>query len=174
MGDQLGINFWTAKSRYGATIQTALDYAIAQKPGSEDVDDIIPHVAAVAAAYGDPKDKYKSFLQSKGSNYKSETWYFYDQTAALSSSPAAGKTKRSDDGEVSVQGWPTVAQLDEGLGTDSLSPFSHVPFVCPEVFGTSPNSTVELEDGLFVTCDQLRPLYEIAADPAIVGFEYGV
>lgn len=173
MGDQLGINFWTAKSKYGATIQTALDYAIAQNPGSEDVADVVPHVAAIAAAYGDPKGKYKSFLQSKDSGYKGETWYFYDQTAALPNSPAAGKTKRAysdSESEDELLDWPDVTQLDSA--TDATTPFSHIPFSCPDVFNNS--TRTELEVGLWVDCADLKPLYEIAADPAIIGDEYGL
>lgn len=141
--------------------------------GNEDVDDIIPHVAAVAAAYGDPSGKYKSFLQSKSSGYKSEAWYFFDQTTALPHSPAAGgKGKRSgsEEGALEARELAPIEQRD--VDTDDTTPFSNIPFTCPEVFDTSPK--VELEDGLFVTCNELKPLYEIAADPAIIGDEYGL
>lgn len=159
MGDQLGVNFWTAKSKYGATIQTALDYAIAQNVNSEDVDDIVPHVASIAAAYGDPKGKYKAFLQSKMSNYQNEAWWFYDQTAALPNSPAAGKVKRAE------------GSAKHGDGEkDDAAPVPHIDFECPAVFKDTPR--VELEDGLFVTCDELKPLYEIAPNPDIIGSEY--
>ncbi|THH34046.1 hypothetical protein EUX98_g7 [Antrodiella citrinella] len=165
LGDQLGMNFWTAKSKYGATIQTALDYAIAQKPGKEDVDDIIPHVASIAAAYGDATGKYTSFLSSKDSSYKSEAWYFNDQTAALPNSPAAGKSKRS----MFYAGWPTAMQLDsEGNKTISVP---DIPFECPQVFNNS--ATTQLEDGLFVTCNEIKPMFEIPVDPDIIsGEEY--
>ena len=33
-----------------------------------------------------------------------------------------------------------------------------IPFACPEVFRDA--ARVEIEDGIWVTCDQLRPLYE--------------
>ncbi|KAH8100627.1 chondroitin AC/alginate lyase [Cristinia sonorae] len=166
LGDQLGLDFWTTKTKYGATIQTALDYAIAQKAdgGDDGVDDIIPHVAAVAAAYGDPKGKYKAYLQKYDSKYKSEPWYFFDQTAALPNSPAARPNKRSENDTNDSHAGP------EDGDTSTSTPFSHVPFSCPAVFENSVE--VELEDGLFVTCSQLKPLYEIAVDPAIVGSEY--
>ncbi len=139
LGDQLGLNFWTAKSKYGATIQTALDYAMAQDPKSEDVSDIFPHVAAVAAAYGDPKGKYQNFLRSKFSGYQSAPFYFYDQTEALPNSPAAaGKQKRDDD----------------------LPDADPIAFACPA--GFDEDSRVEIEDGLYVTCDELKPFYELA------------
>ena len=44
------MDFWTAKSKYGTTIQDALDWAMSADPKNENVLDIIPHVAAVAAA----------------------------------------------------------------------------------------------------------------------------
>ena len=159
MGDQLGLNLWTAKSKYGATIQTALDYTMNVNPGSEDISDIFPHVAAVAAAYGDPKGKYAAFLQKHISSYKSQTFWFYDQTAALPRSPAAGKSKRDDiDGQPDVQMGSTV---DTPAG-DSTSPGATSPniqFECPAVFDNALKT--ELEDGLFVGCDDLRPFYEI-------------
>jgi hypothetical protein len=94
LGDQLGLDLWSAKSKYGATIQTALDYAMALNPKGEDVKEIIPHVASVAAAYGDPKDKYAAFMTKIMVDYQSKPFWFYDQTLALSSSPAA-RGKRS-------------------------------------------------------------------------------
>ena len=44
------MNMWTTKSKYGATIQTALNYVMGIDPKHEDMGDIFPHVAAVAAA----------------------------------------------------------------------------------------------------------------------------
>lgn len=181
MGDQLGMNLWTAKSKYGATIQTAVDYTMGVNPKGEDISDIFPHVAAAAAAYGDPKGKYSAFLQKNAPNYKSQPFWFYDQSAALPNSPA-GKTKRSDEGDdyqsadysstasvpassdVSMpqrtssapQGTPTNADNSTApIGVAGAS----VPFECPAVFKDA--TTTELEDGLFVTCDQLKPFYEI-------------
>lgn len=129
----------------------------------EDLSDVFPHVAAVAAAYGDPKGKYSAFLQKNVANYKSQPFWFYDQSSALTNSPA-GKAKRSDDIESST---PIVTRQDSPSNAtepikdaDSVSsPSSTIPFECPEVFNDAP--AVELEDGLFVTCDELRPFFEI-------------
>lgn len=89
IGDQLGLNLWDAKSKYGANIQTALDYTMALDPKEEPQVEIVPHVASVAAAYGDPNGKYATFMKKVLSNYQSKSFWFYDQTAALPSSPAA-------------------------------------------------------------------------------------
>ena len=89
IGDQLGLNLWEVKSRYGATIQTALDYTMSLDPKTEDVLEVLPHVASVAAAYGDPKGKYAAFMGKIMSDYQSKSFWLYDQTGALPSSPAA-------------------------------------------------------------------------------------
>ena len=89
IGDQLGLNFWTAKSKYGATIQTALDYTMALDPKGELQVEIVPHVASIAAAYGDLNGKYTTFMKKVLSDYRSRSFWFYDQTTALPNSPAA-------------------------------------------------------------------------------------
>ncbi|OBZ78723.1 hypothetical protein A0H81_00669 [Grifola frondosa] len=159
LGDQLGFNFWSAKSKYGATIQTAVDYAMAQDPKGEDVSDIFPHVAAVAAAYGDPKGKYKTFLQQKCIGYQSQPFYFYDQTVALPNSPAAhsGHSRRDDivDSLLRVDTFGAENMLSTMTSAANLT----IPFECPAVFDDAPQ--VEIEDDLFVTCDELKPFYGI-------------
>ena len=65
-----------------------------QDPEDEEVSDLIAHVAAVAAAYGDPNGKYKAFLQKNRKDYQTQSFWFYDQTDALPNSPAASKHKR--------------------------------------------------------------------------------
>jgi hypothetical protein len=93
MGDQLGLNLWSAKSKYGATIQTALDFIMSLDPKGEDVKEVVPHVASIAAAYGDPSGKYSMFMENVMSDYQSQPFWFYDQTAALPNSPAAKHTR---------------------------------------------------------------------------------
>ena len=140
---------------------------MALDPGSEDVSDIFPHVASVAAAYGDPKGAYAAFLQKHDSDYKSEPFWFYDQTAAMPNSPAAsGKNKRGADGvglerrDVAdapepVQG--VASAVGDAFGVFSLA--QTIPFSCPSVFDNAPET--ELDDGVYVTCNQVRSFYEI-------------
>ncbi|KAH9946788.1 chondroitin AC/alginate lyase [Amylocystis lapponica] len=160
MGDQLGLNFWNAKSKYGATIQTALDYTMALDPKGEDVSDIFPHVAAVAAAYGDPKGKYHAFLQKQVSSYQSMPFWFYDQTAALPNAPASHSAHSREVREYTVNS--TLNGLEE-MAWDVVNSAVAIPFECPAVFDSTPE--VEVDDGIFVTCDQLKPFYEIPAIP---------
>ncbi|TFK94320.1 chondroitin AC/alginate lyase [Polyporus arcularius HHB13444] len=162
LADQLGMNFWTAKSKYGATIQKALDYVMATDPKGEDISDIFPHVAAIAAAYGDPKGKYASFLQQKDSGYMNQPFWFYDQSAALPNSPA-GHSKRQLSFSGAAQDLAAYSTAMTGKVVDVASAVGSeagaVQFECPLVFLAAPET--ELEDGLFVTCDQLKPWYEM-------------
>ena len=170
------MDFWTAKSKYGTTIQDALDWAMSADPKNENVLDIIPHVAAVAAAYGDPKGKYAAFLQKHQPDYAAQPFWYYDQAAALPHSPAgraAAPHRRSTlaDGmqspiAVDVAAPQDAQPGDPQAGEEPTAPdaAAHtesgpIPFVCPTVFDTTKET--ELEDGLFVTCDELRPYYEI-------------
>jgi len=82
LGDELEIDFWSAKSRYGTTIEDAVKYVMKLKPKGEDESESFPHVAAVAAAYGDPDGIYDSFLKVKDPNYQGSPFYFYDQPEA--------------------------------------------------------------------------------------------
>lgn len=117
---------------------------MAINPKNEDITEILPHIATVAAAYGDPTGKYASFLKAKMPGYQSKPFWFYDQTTALPNSPAGSSNKRSilwarEDTPVSV--------------TDPAAAFK-----CPAVFEGL--FQVEIDNGIFVNCEQLRPFYE--------------
>ncbi|PIL32076.1 hypothetical protein GSI_06780 [Ganoderma sinense ZZ0214-1] len=159
LGDQLGMDFWTAKSKYGATMQTALDHLITIDPKNEDITDIFPHVAAIAAAYGDPQGKYLGFLRSKAQGYTTQAFWFYDQGAALSHSPASQSKRRRDQdiGSDSIESNETSTWdlTRVAMEADNTANFL---FQCPEVFDAA--NEVELEDGLFVTCEDLKRYYE--------------
>ncbi|KAJ7139931.1 alginate lyase-domain-containing protein [Mycena epipterygia] len=138
LGDQLGIDLWTTQSRYKATIQSALDFIMKLDPKDEDVMEVVPHVAAVAAAYGDPTGKYAAFLRKTMPDYESKPFWFYDQPPALTKAPGA-QTKNK--------------RVDTSVASD-------IPFVCPaDTLLPSGEKVVQLDDGLFATCGQLKPLY---------------
>jgi hypothetical protein len=117
-------------------------------PKDEDITDLIPHVAAVAAAYGDSKEKYAAFLAKTTANYKTMPFWFYDQTLALSSSPAAATAHKRR---------TTWAREDHEDVVFAVQPKDI--FKCPQVFSVDPE--VELDNGIFVTCDELKPFYDI-------------
>ncbi|KAK0553362.1 hypothetical protein OC846_002522 [Tilletia horrida] len=96
MADNLAMNMWSAKTEKGATIQTAVDYAMTLDPGDEDITELAPHVAAVAAAYGDPTGKYAKWLandKNTGDPERKAGWRVYNDKMAFFSSPARGNTK---------------------------------------------------------------------------------
>ena len=168
LGDALGQDFWTAKSKYGATIQTALDYAIVVDPKSETMDDLVPHVAAVAAAYGDPQGKYRSFLERQLPGYRKKPLWFYNQPSSLVKGPTSSRAKTlsviegggSDDDEL-----PGGGEGEPGSDPDVQGPVGakpKIPFTCPDAFKGA--TRVEIENDIFVTCEQLRPLYEADAN----------
>ncbi len=150
LGDQLGANFWIMKSKYGATMQTALDFLIAQDPKNENSGEIAPHVANIAAAYGDPSGKYAAYLAKHDPSYKSKPYWLYSQPAALSNAPTS-RSKRS------VVWRREDAPVSPSLPGNAAPVPSTVPFKCPAVFDKV--MEVEIDDGIFVTCDQVRPFY---------------
>ncbi|TDL20464.1 chondroitin AC/alginate lyase [Rickenella mellea] len=150
LGDQIGLDFWSAKSKYRSTIKTAVDFLMRQNPREEDVTEILPHVAAVAAAYGDPDGKYAAFLKRIAPSHQAEPFFFFDQLSALPSSPAAKGRKASKRADI-----PESIIGGDRLPLNETVP--NIPFECPAVFALA--EEVQLDDGVFVTCVQLKPFY---------------
>jgi len=165
LGDSLGVDFWTAKSKYGATIQTALDYAISHDAKNEGYSNLIPHVAAVAAAYGDPKGKYQKFLNKYMGDYQTKPFWFYNQAQALTKAPTNKKksslVKAQEDRSNDNGDSPDTDDDGDGSGAGPATPVGphpKIPFTCPEVFKET--TKVEIDNGIFVTCEDLQPMYE--------------
>ncbi|EIM92549.1 chondroitin AC/alginate lyase [Stereum hirsutum FP-91666 SS1] len=173
VGDELGLNFWTTKSKHGATIQTAVDFLIAQNPKKEDPLDAVPHVAAVAAAYGDPSGKYAAFLKRTQSNYQQRPYWFYDQSSAFKTAPATKKKRMVFDAVAPPVGMMetgmfstemlgvngTVVDYDEGNAGYDAADAPVLSFECPAAFADA--TSVEIDDGIFVTCEELEPFYNL-------------
>ncbi|KAI5117626.1 hypothetical protein M0805_001269 [Coniferiporia weirii] len=171
LGDQLGLDFWTAKSKYGATIKDALDFVLKKGPGKEDVTDIFPHVAAVAAAYGDPDGTYTAYLKKTDKDFNVAPYYFYNQPGALTQAPSANTSNGKEKGKRTeiVQQYlaganesPTPTTSPTPTPTDLPVATPTIPWDCPEVFMTA--TAVQLDDGVFVTCDELKVFYGYAVD----------
>ena len=141
-------------------------------PGSEDITDIFPHVLAVAAAYGDPTGKYARFMQKNYPGYTGTTYWFYDQPGAFKEAPSSGggksgkrKMKRDNDAlsflgndkNAEVKPTATMDVLDASLGAVAPLPTPTIPWECPSAFATA--TEVQLDDGVYVTCDELKPFY---------------
>ncbi|KAK0481875.1 chondroitin AC/alginate lyase [Armillaria novae-zelandiae] len=138
IGDQLGQNFWTKKSKRGATIQDAVDFAMSADSKGENRGLVSPHIATIIQAYGDPSGKYQKYLDETDPNYRSQSYWFYDQPGALVGS---SQKKRS------------VEWRREEIPNDNLCCESDLPVVFEHA------SAVELEDGYDVTWNELIPFY---------------
>lgn len=124
-------------------------------PGKEQVADALPHVAAVAAAYGDPKGKYAAYLKSGNKNYAKKPFWFYNQPGALMGGQAAnhGQHQRDEPSPTTSNGAsstpsPRTQDIDAS-GVDQ----DHPPVLFAE------GRMVELEEGFFVDWDDVRQFY---------------
>ncbi|KAF8760706.1 chondroitin AC alginate lyase [Rhizoctonia solani] len=166
LGDYIGINYWSTRTKYGATIQTAVDYIISLDPGNERVEEALPHVAAVAAVYGDPRRKYTNYLKSVNRNYDKKPFWFYDQPAAIMNKP---KGKRD---VVDIASPSTILLRVPNRGSfettkrggrrlrQSIRQRAYDPeqtIVPPPMF--QDGKEVELEDGLDVDWDGISSFY---------------
>jgi len=124
---------WNKTTNQGATIKTALDFAMTLNAASSGEADytaeLYPSVAAIGATYGDADNKYSTFLANgvPGSNYAQEAYFLWDQplaggekesqiiaskggptavspTSSSKSSPTGGSKKAKDNGTVSLRG----------------------------------------------------------------------
>jgi len=74
-------NVWNKTTAQGATIQTALDFAMtipASRSGEED-GELYSIVADVAAIYGDPQGKYVAYLNAGEPTYATDAYFLWDQ-----------------------------------------------------------------------------------------------
>jgi len=123
IGSYAGGSFWDTRTKSGATIANALDYAMTKEPGAEIrySGELYPNVAAVAAVYGDPGGRYAAFLKSKDARYPLEAYFLWDQPlsdSGLSSSltPSHGAEAARGDAGVSWSGkhlwfWGVVCSI---------------------------------------------------------------
>ena len=67
----------------GATIKTALDYALTLNASKTNevpwIDELLPDIGAVAATYGDPDGKYIGQLDRLQSGWQAQGWVVWDQ-----------------------------------------------------------------------------------------------
>ncbi|KAG8747250.1 hypothetical protein FRC10_001866 [Ceratobasidium sp. 414] len=148
LADYIGANFWDRRSKYGATIQTAVNYLMSLDPNGEKVEEALPHVAAVAAAYGDPKGTYAQYLKNRNRNYAKKPFWFYDQPAAIARSSAKPRNVVRDESS-SDSPTPTTEPNVQASEVDQNHP--------PALF--SDGHLVELEEGLFVSWEDVRDFY---------------
>ena len=77
------MDFWSYRSSNNATIQTAADYIMKRDSNGESVTELIPHLAAISAVYGDPDGAYKAFMMKNMPDYQEQAFWFFDQPSAF-------------------------------------------------------------------------------------------
>ncbi|KAF8308903.1 chondroitin AC/alginate lyase [Clavulina sp. PMI_390] len=148
IGDQVGINMWASQSRYRATIQDALDYVMQEPPGSESIQSLLPHVASVAVAYGDPHQTYANFIAMKDTGATHRTWWWHDVPGAFGPSNKLVHQRREAAAEI-----PTSKNATGVIWAPGEEP------IRPDVFGITGDDLVQLDDAVFVSWDDIRPYY---------------
>lgn len=176
------MDVWSAQSRYRATIQDALDYTITQPTQGESILSLLPHIASVAVAYGDPHGKYEAYIQKQDSGYARRTWWWHDVNNAFgpaSTMPHQRKRWARSRSTLSARALPqsfsstflpivasetndtatTDAPPTTGTVTDPAWAPGEEP-IRPDIFGdVEDNTPVQLDDAVFVTWDDIRPYY---------------
>ncbi|KAF7320257.1 hypothetical protein MKEN_00810300 [Mycena kentingensis (nom. inval.)] len=175
LGDWLGLDFWTRKSKYGSSIKDAVDFTMRVPPKGEDVTELVPHVAAAMAAYGDPKGTYASFIHKVNPSYQKDPAWFYNQPEAFTQAPnaatrKAGKRGEPDDvGDNPTDGNATAGDAvgggggadDDATGGDQSKPpqWTCAPPDLIKVGIYANKYGWELEYLLYVVCEALAPFY---------------
>ncbi|KAJ7291464.1 chondroitin AC/alginate lyase [Mycena rebaudengoi] len=128
---------WNTKTKDGATIQDALDFAMtttAAASGEEHaVRELYPNVAVVASMYRDPEGKYVAFLKDNFPLYGSDASFLWNQPIAegaaekgtSASSSGASDRKLRGEGETNIY----VASPSQAL----LEYLPRQAFICPKL-----------------------------------------
>lgn len=93
LADQLGLNMWTARTKYNSTIQSAIDFTMRLDPKGEDAAEMVPHVLVAIAVYGDPKGTYQSWVKKTMPDYDTRIYHIYNQPGAFVASPVSAKQR---------------------------------------------------------------------------------
>ena len=160
---------WASRSRYGANIQDALDYVMQERPGSESMQSLLPHIAAISVAYGDPSKAYAKFIADKDDGAPHRTWFWRDVPGAFGPNNKLPHQRRDhEDGlEPRVSGIACTAckhELRRGdeVPTANATGVAWAPGeepIRPNIFGLNGDEEIELDDGVLVKWEDVRPYY---------------
>ncbi|KAF8922406.1 alginate lyase-domain-containing protein [Mucidula mucida] len=134
IAEELGLDAWSIKTKHGSTIRSSRFHNEGRSK-EEKISELVPHVVSISRAYGDPAGTYSAWLKKAMGDYQDKPFWLYNQT------PPPSKVSRR----------MPIMRRDDLEGPD-------LSFKCPAIFDNTPK--VELEEGLFVTCEDLRPFFE--------------
>ena len=122
LADQLGLNMWSAKSKYNATIQSAIDFTMRLDPKGEDANEMVPHVLCAVAVYGDPKNTYMTWVKKVMPDYDTRIYHIYNQPGAFVTSPVSARQKAAG-GSGSTGSAPSSSAAAPNNGKRDLETF---------------------------------------------------
>ncbi|TFK69870.1 chondroitin AC/alginate lyase [Pluteus cervinus] len=111
-------SIWNKTTNAGATIQTALNFAMTISPAQSGEQnytaELWPNVAAVGAVYGDRNGTYASFLSKAEATYYDEAFFLWDQPLAggPNNSSSGGSVKKGGTNaalRISLDNWTGAA-----------------------------------------------------------------
>lgn len=157
---------WSSKSRYHANIQDALDYVLSTSPlppSGESIQALLPHVAAVAVAYGDPDGKYAKFIAKQDNGATHRTWWWHDVKGAFGPKSTVPHQRRDQARWSSrIFGRALLEEREDEIPTETATDALWSPGeepIRPDIFGVNGDDPVQLDDGVLVTWDDIRPYY---------------
>ena len=121
------MNAWNKTTNAGATIKTALDYAMTIPATGLDASyaaELYPPIAAVASVYGDPGNVYTNFLaKAEGDTYVKDANFFWNQPLSDHgySQIAAGSTTTMSAGKGSSTGSAPTGRSTVGTRPDNAA-----------------------------------------------------
>lgn len=87
------MDFWNTTTKNGGTIKLATDHVMTFQPNVTEGDgpiwELYPSIAAVAAHFGDPDNKYANFMAEADNTYPSQPYFFFNQNFSDSGLAAA-------------------------------------------------------------------------------------
>jgi len=87
---------WSLPTHSGATIQTALNYALTLNASTTNetalIPELTPSIGKVAVIYGDPKGKYVGALNQLESGWMSDGWVLWTQPLNVTTSVASNSS----------------------------------------------------------------------------------
>ncbi|KAK2460872.1 hypothetical protein APHAL10511_007342 [Amanita phalloides] len=96
-------SIWTLPTRSGATIKTALDFALTLKASATNetpwINELTPSVGTVAVVYGDLQDKYAKQLDELEPTWKAEGWVLWTQPLSSTSNSTRPANSKSNNGD---------------------------------------------------------------------------
>lgn len=122
--------FWNKTTAAGATIKSALDFALTISPSASGetsyAEELYPNAAAVASVYGDASGNYENFLKKADGEFVERPYMLWDQPFAddLSTGIATTAAARKATTTATSQHKPSTSSSNQNSKKDASSAIS--------------------------------------------------